>query len=138
MNDGSPLLLYDGSCGFCASTVQFVLRRDVRKKTLRFASLQGETGASIRRRHPQLDAADSVVWLDDADDASPRVRSAAALRVLSYLGGVWAAAAVVAGVVPVAVRDQVYDLVARHRHRLSRNDPACVVPTPDERARFID
>jgi predicted DCC family thiol-disulfide oxidoreductase YuxK len=138
MKGGSPLLLYDGSCGFCASTVQFVLRRDVRQKTLRFASLQGETAASIRRRHPQLDVVDSVVWLDDANDPSPCVRSAAALRVLSYLGGAWAAAAVVAGAIPAVVSDRVYDLVARHRHRLSGNDPACVIPTPDERARFID
>ena len=138
-NSGStPLLLYDGTCGFCAATVQFVLRHDVRVRTLKFASLQGPTGAAIRGRHPQLASADSVVWLDGPDDASPLVRSAAALRVLSYLGGAWGVLGVVARVAPRAVGDWVYDLVARHRHQLTRDGAACVVPTPEERARFMD
>jgi predicted DCC family thiol-disulfide oxidoreductase YuxK len=134
----APLLLYDGTCGFCAGTVQFVLRRDVRARTLKFASLQGPTGTAIRHRHPQLASADSVVWLDGPDDASPLVRSAAALRVLSYLGGGWGALAVAARIVPRAMSDRVYDLVANHRHQLTRDGAACVVPTPEERARFID
>ena len=100
-----PLLLYDGSCGFCGDTVQFVLRHDVRAKTLNFASLQGPTGAAIRGRHPQLASADSVVWLEGMNDAAPLVRSAAALRVMRYLGGAWGALATVARLVPRGVRD---------------------------------
>jgi predicted DCC family thiol-disulfide oxidoreductase YuxK len=132
-----PLLLYDGSCGFCADTVQFVLRHDVRARTLRFASLQGPIGTAIRDRHPELAAADSVVWLDNPDDTAPLVRSAAGLRVLRYLGGAWAALGSVARIVPRQFRDWGYDLVARHRHRLSTG-AACVIPTPEERARFLD
>ena len=140
MSDGgpAPLLLYDGSCGFCTNIVQFVLRHDVRARTLRFASLQGPTGAAIRNRHPELASSDSVVWLDAVDDASPLVRSAAALRVLRYLGGAWGAMGAVARVVPRSIRDWAYDLVARHRHRLSLDGAACVVPTPEQRARFLD
>jgi predicted DCC family thiol-disulfide oxidoreductase YuxK len=133
-----PLLLYDGSCGFCAGTVQFVLRHDVRARTLKFASLQGPTGTAVRGRHPQLASADSVVWLDGMNDAAPLVRSAAALRVMRYLGGAWGALATIAGVVPRGVRDWGYDLVARHRHRLSVDGAACVIPTAEERERFID
>src|SRR5207248_1207981 len=36
------LVLYDGLCGLCDSTVQWLLRRD-QKKVLTFAALQGET-----------------------------------------------------------------------------------------------
>jgi predicted DCC family thiol-disulfide oxidoreductase YuxK len=133
-----PLLLYDGSCGFCADTVQFVLRHDVRARTLNFASLQGPTGMAIRGRHPELASADSVVWLEGMDDAAPLVRSAAALRVMHYLGGAWGALATVARLVPRSVRDWGYDLVARHRHRLSADGAACVIPTAEERARFLD
>ena len=133
-----PLLLYDGTCGFCANTVQFVLRHDTRAKTLRFASLQGPIGAAIRDEHPELAAADSVVWLETADDAKPLVRSAAGLRVLSYLGGGWKAVAAIARVLPRGVRDWGYDLIARHRHRLTAEGQACVIPTAEERARFLD
>jgi predicted DCC family thiol-disulfide oxidoreductase YuxK len=133
-----PLLLYDGSCGFCADTVQFVLRHDVRERTLKFASLQGPIGMAIRARHPALASADSLVWLDGVEDSAPLVRSAAALRVLRYLGGTWGALANVGRVVPRGVRDWVYDGVARHRHRLSGGGATCVVPTDEERGRFLD
>jgi predicted DCC family thiol-disulfide oxidoreductase YuxK len=135
---GGPLLLYDGTCGFCADAVQFVLRHDVRARTLNFASLQGPTGAAIRDRHPVLASADSMVWLESIDDPAPLVRSDAALRVLRYLGGAWGALAAVAAIVPGGVRDWGYDLVARHRHRLPAGGATCVIPTAQERARFLD
>ena len=61
----SSVLLYDGTCGFCADSVQLVLRHD-RRRTLRFASLQGAFGTAVRARHPELARADTVVWVDPA------------------------------------------------------------------------
>ena len=141
MSDSAALLLYDGTCGFCAESVQFVLRHDRRRQTLRFSSLQGPTAAEIRSRHPELDAVDSVIWFEPADGTHPEtllIKSSAALRVLRYLGGAWRPLGALAAIVPRAVRDAIYDLVARHRHRLIRGGPACVVPTPEERNRFLD
>jgi predicted DCC family thiol-disulfide oxidoreductase YuxK len=141
VSNGSALLLYDGTCGFCAESVQFVLRHDRRRRTLRFSSLQGPTALDIRARHPELDVVDSVIWFEPGDNAHPETlltKSSAVLRVLRYLGGVWRPLGVVAAIVPRALRDAVYDLVARHRHRLIRGGPACVVPTPEERNRFLD
>ena len=141
MSDGSALLLYDGTCGFCAESVQFVLKHDRRRRTLRFSSLQGPTALDIRARHPELDVVDSVIWFEPGDNAQPETvltKSSAVLRVLRYLGGVWRPLGVLAAIVPRALRDAVYDLVARHRHRLVRGGPACVVPTPEERNRFLD
>jgi predicted DCC family thiol-disulfide oxidoreductase YuxK len=138
MAENSALLLYDGTCGFCAQSVQFVLRHESpTRRALRFASLQSPTGAEIRVRHPQLNAIDSVIWYEPATDVV-LVRSAAVLQVLRYLGGIWSVLAGVGAVVPRALRDFVYDFVARHRHRLVRGAPACVVPTAEQRPRFID
>jgi|SRR4051812_8171218 predicted DCC family thiol-disulfide oxidoreductase YuxK len=141
MGDGSALLLYDGSCGFCAESVQFVLKHDRRHQTLRFSSLQGPTALDIRARHPELDVVDSVVWFEPADGTHPEMlltKSSAVLRVLHYLGGAWRALGALAAIVPRPSRDVVYDLVARHRHRLVRGGPACVLPTIEERSRFLD
>jgi len=141
VSDSAALLLYDGTCGFCAESVQFVLRHDRRRQTLRFSSLQGPTAAEIRARHPELDAVDSVIWFEPADGTHPETlltKSPAALRVLRYLGGVWRPLGALAASVPRAIRDAIYALVARHRHRLIRGGPACVVPTPEERNRFLD
>jgi predicted DCC family thiol-disulfide oxidoreductase YuxK len=135
----TPVLLYDGTCGFCAESVQLVLRHD-RQRTLRFASLQGAFGSKVRARHPQLAGADTVVWLEPAsNERSERVllRSDAALRVAAYLGG-WFHLARFAAVLPRPVRDAAYNLVARHRHQLAGEAPNCLVPAPDARARFLD
>ena len=136
---GAPVLLYDGTCGFCADSVQLVLRHDQRQ-VLRFAPLQGAFGAAVRSRHPELAQVDSVVWVEAPDGGAAErvlVRSDAALRVAQYLGG-WFRLARVAGVLPRPVRDAVYDLIARHRHRLSGDGPSCLVPGPEVRSRFLD
>jgi predicted DCC family thiol-disulfide oxidoreductase YuxK len=132
-----PVLLYDGACGLCSHTVQLVLRHD-RGGHLRFAPLDGAFASSLRGRHPSLAAADSVVWVEPSEGPQPErllTRSDAALRVAAYLGGIWRLATV-ARVVPRRLRDAAYDLVARHRHHLAA--PACVVPSPAERARFLE
>jgi predicted DCC family thiol-disulfide oxidoreductase YuxK len=141
MSDGSALLLYDGTCGFCAESVQFVLRHDRRRRTLRFSSLQGPTALEIRSRYPELDVVDSVIWFEPGDASRPEellTKSSAVLRVLRYLGGAWRPLGIIAAIVPRVLRDAVYDLIARHRHRLVRGAPACVIPTAEERDRFLD
>lgn len=135
--DQAPVLLYDGDCGFCARSVQFVLARETpaRRSALRFAPLQGAFGQCVRRAHPTLEGVDSVVWYDPQRDET-RVRSGAGLAVLHHLGGIWTVAAMVGRLVPTPIRDAVYDWIARHRHRLAGE--ACLVPTTEERARFLE
>ena len=136
MNQVPPVLLYDGTCGFCAQSVQFVLKRD-RKGTLRFAPIDSVYGRAAIARHPELKDVDSVLWVAPADEhTAERVftHSAAAMRVASYLGGGWRLMQL-AQVVPAPIRDAIYRLIAKHRHRLS--DSQCFVPTGQERARFL-
>jgi predicted DCC family thiol-disulfide oxidoreductase YuxK len=133
-----PVLLYDGTCGFCADSVQLVLRHD-RRGTLRFAALDSTFGLAVLARHPELDRVDSVVWYEPAHGGTEErllTRSAAALRVAKYLGGAWRLAGV-AGLIPGFLRDSLYDVVARHRHQLTRGGQQCLVPSPEQRARFL-
>jgi predicted DCC family thiol-disulfide oxidoreductase YuxK len=137
MNDGA-LLLYDGTCGFCAQSVQFVLQHEGANRTLRFASLQSPTGTEIRTRHPELEGVDSVIWYEPgATQDIVLVRSRAVLRTLRYLGGIWSALGALGAIVPRVIRDHVYDFIARHRHKLVRGGDVCVLPTPEQRSRFL-
>ena len=138
MTESGALLLYDGTCGFCAQSVQFVLRHEAASnRTLRFASLQSPTGVGVRARHPELDGVDSVIWYEPGTDVV-LVRSRAALRVLRYLGGIWRPLGALGSLVPRVIRDGVYDVIARHRHKLVRGRPVCVLPSPEQRDRFVD
>ena len=118
--------------------MQFILRHE-RQHTLRFAALESDVGRQIRQRHPDLATVDSMMWVEHDGSTAEQVlvRSAAALRSARYLGGAWRLAS--AGyLVPRPIRDALYDLVARHRHRLVREPEQCYVPPPAVRQRFID
>jgi predicted DCC family thiol-disulfide oxidoreductase YuxK len=134
-----PVLMYDGLCGFCNASVQFVLARDS-KQTMRFAALQSEYAAAVIGRHPWLEGVDSVVYVEPAGDGRPErvwVRSAAALRVADYLGGAWRLLGVFR-VIPAPVRDAAYNLFARYRYRLFGKYDSCQLPPKEVRARFLD
>ena len=129
-SDG-PILYYDGTCGLCASSVQFVLAHDQRRE-IRFGPLQGDSGRALAARFPVLNAVDSVVWVEDD---TPRVRGDAVLALLRYLGGGWRVLAGILQRLPRSLRDACYDAVARRRHRLVAR--ACLLPRLDDRARFL-
>lgn len=133
-----PVLLYDGSCGLCAASVQLILRNE-RLNTLRFAPLEGTYAATVKARHPELAGVNSMVWVEPAAGRAPEsvlVRSTAALRVAGYLGGLWRMIGL-GRLLPRPLRDAVYDVVATHRHRFGGADQ-CYLPPPEVRARFLE
>ncbi len=139
MLEQSPVLLYDGDCGFCAGSVQFVLAREsaTARLRLRFAPLQGEFAATVLAHHPELVGVDSVVWFEPQQSGAShvRVRSDAALSAAAHLGGVWQVLAAVGRLVPRVLRDWVYDMIAKRRRSIAA--PACLLPSADQRARFL-
>lgn len=127
------VLLYDGACGFCTRGVLFSFQRDP-QGNLRYASLQSEVGQRLLREHgAPLDLTTAVL----VDEKGAHVRSAAVLRTARLLRWPWSwAHALIA--VPRPVRDAVYRLVARHRHRVGPAVEACARPSPELRARMLE
>lgn len=134
----APVLLYDGVCGICNRSVQTILRHD-RHGTLRFAALDSDFARAVMQRHPELQDLDSMVFVENPDRPDERIsiRSAAALQVLSYLGGPFRVL-LAARVIPAGLRDRLYDRFAAIRYRLGRRHDTCPVPAPEVRARFLD
>lgn len=134
---GVHLVLYDGECGLCSRVVQFVLRRDVEAR-FRFARLQGPIGRAIVARYggdPRELSTLYVVPGYDAGHPTVLTKSDAALFIAATLGGSLAMLRV-GRLVPRALRDAAYDVVARHRHRA--DGVRCFVPSADARHRFLD
>lgn len=133
---GAPILLYDGLCGFCNTSVQFILGHETRH-SLRFAALQGKFAAEVLSRHPELKDVDSLVWVEgEGADERVTVRSSAALKVVNYLGAFWRLY-LIFGLIPAGARDALYNLFARHRHRFFGRYGSCPVPTAEVRTRFL-
>jgi predicted DCC family thiol-disulfide oxidoreductase YuxK len=135
----NPIVLYDGVCGLCNRLVQFLLKRDTHDR-FRFASLQSDFTAQALRRHG-LDPADldTVYVIRDFGQSRERLlaRSDAVLFMLNRLGGIWRVTAL-GQVLPRALRDLVYQLVARNRYRVFGKHESCMLPAPQHRQKFLD
>lgn len=139
MTNGQHLLLYDGVCGLCNRVVRFLLPRDTEGAFV-FASLQSATGQSFLRRFGEAPDNPTTFYVVTHYRSTAPVllaKSRAALFVAATLGGVWRAALLLR-IVPPALLDRAYDLVARHRYRVFGRFETCPLPAPGDRPRFID
>jgi len=136
-----PVLFYDGVCGLCNRTVQFILRRD-RREVFRFAPLQGPLANRILKAHgidpSDLDTIYVAVNCDQSSKERLLARSDAAVFVLRELGGIWRVGAAVLRVMPRSVRDWGYGLIARNRYRVFGRYETCPIPSESVRTRFLD
>jgi predicted DCC family thiol-disulfide oxidoreductase YuxK len=128
------LVLYDGECGLCDRTVQFLLRHD-KKGVLNYAPLQGETARPFVGAEPALE---TMLLVERLADGSTRVsaRSRGVFRTLAKLGGFWRVVSWLR-ILPGFLTDLGYRLVARHRIQLFGRVDACRVPDPENRQRFL-
>lgn len=125
-----PVVFYDGECGMCDRSVQWVLAHDP-SGIFRFATLQGETARrSLGEGNQDLR---SVVLLDEH---GAHRYSSAPLRIMVRLGGVWRLMGLFLAV-PAFVRDGVYRFIARHRYKVFGKVDACRIPSPEVRTRFL-
>lgn len=130
------VLLYDGLCGFCNTTVQFILGHESRQ-TLMFAALQGAFATGVIERHPELRQVDSLVWVEeDGNVERVKVRSSAVLAAAGYVGGIWRLLMIL-WLVPRPLRDLAYDQFARWRFKLFGRYGSCPVPNQAVRDRFL-
>lgn len=127
------LLLFDGVCTLCNSSVDFVIQRDSHRR-FRFASLQSEVGQQVLREHGLSQTElDSVLYLQNG---VLHTKSGAALRIAAQLNGFWPVFAVFL-LIPPFLRDWVYAWVARNRYAWFGKRETCRVPTPEERSLFL-
>lgn len=130
--EGHAIILFDGVCNFCCSSVQFIIARDPGGHFL-FASQQSETGRNLLAFANLPPTMDTFVAIEGK---AIYTRSAAALKVASKLTQPWPLCAVF-WLVPGFIRDAAYRLIARNRYRWFGQKEACWVPTPEIRARFL-
>ena len=128
-----PIILFDGICNLCNGAVQFVIRHDPKGKFL-FASLQSETGQQLLKQY-NLPAADFTSFTLVQDNAI-YIKSTGALKVARQIKGAWSWLYIFI-IVPKFIRDAVYTWIAQNRYRWFGKKAACMIPTPQLKARFL-
>ena len=127
------VILYDGVCVFCSRWIRFVATRDAERR-FRFTAIQSGYGSRLAQ----------AFGIDPVDPDTNAVvhggvayfKSDAALTVLSHLPG-WQWVRVLRAV-PKALRDAVYNLVARNRYRIFGKYEACFLGDAEFRERVME
>lgn len=136
MNDAlehKTVLLFDGYCNFCNNTVQFILKHE-KKQDIFFASLQSEIGTELLQQyHIDPSQTDSLVLIENK---RAYIKSSAALRVSKHLKGLYPALFAFM-IVPVFLRNAVYDWIARNRYKWFGKSDSCMLPDPAVKKRFL-
>lgn len=122
-----PILIYDGDCGFCTTSVRFVERR--LRTRARIVAWQDADLPALGVTEAQ--AQESVQWV--APDGTVSQGAAAVGRLWIDSGWPWRALGYVTILPPISwLAEVVYRVVAANRHRLPGGTPACALP-PDRR-----
>jgi predicted DCC family thiol-disulfide oxidoreductase YuxK len=124
------VLYYDGDCPMCHRLVIWLLERD-KNKILHFAAIQSDT-AKIRLNSNY----DALVEMDTVILETPSntyTHSTAALKAIALIPS-WKLPAKLLMLFPTYLRDPIYRLVARNRHRIWNSCP--LIPA-EYRDRFI-
>lgn len=136
-DDRLRIVFYDGECGFCQFSVQTIISLDSDAR-ISFAPLQGETAKKVLPEELRRDAAlQTMVYAEEQHNASYvlHTESTAVLAVLSELGGLWWCLSWLR-IIPSALRDPVYRVVAKNRGKLASR-VSCRVLSEEEQSRFL-
>ncbi|NRD79528.1 thiol-disulfide oxidoreductase DCC family protein [Bacillus sp. BRMEA1] len=127
------IILFDGECHLCNSSVQFIIKRD-RKGYFKFASLQGKTAQNLIKKYKMDIAVDSFVLIKNK---KVYYKSTAALLVSRQLNSFWKLFSIFLFVPPM-LRDLVYEIIAHNRYRWFGKTESCMLPKPEWKNRFLD
>jgi predicted DCC family thiol-disulfide oxidoreductase YuxK len=132
--NNEAVLLFDGVCNLCNSSVQFILKHE-KNQHLTFAAIQSEAG---KRRLAEYNInpiqTNSVILIKSGQVYT---QSDAILKITQFLSFPYSLGRILF-VVPKSIRDFFYKKVARNRYRWFGKRDSCMIPTPQLRNRFLE
>ncbi len=132
MNNYNNVVLYDGDCGFCNFWVQWILNNDTHDR-FKFASLQSEYGQNfLQNQGLPLITFDTLYFLKDGNYYK---KMYAVIKIGEVLGGAYKGLLSLK-ILPKFILNKMYDKVAENRKKLAGE--SCLLPTPEQRKKFIN
>lgn len=128
------LILFDGVCNLCNTSVQFVIQND-KKNQFVFAALESSIGQKIIN-HYNIDTSklDSILLYSRENGLS--IKSTAALTIAKQLNSPVNLLSLFL-VIPSFIRDTVYDFIAKNRYKWFGKKEVCMIPTPELKSKFL-
>ena len=129
------IILFDGLCNLCATSVQFIIKRD-KKDIFRFVSLQSDLGQELLQQLPiSTQKIDSIILYES--DKAYYYKSEAVFEIVKSIGGVFYCLLIFKWL-PTAVTNTIYDYIAKNRYRWWGKKESCLVPSQELQSKFLE
>ena len=130
---GKSIILFDGVCNLCNSSVNFILKHDKKKRFI-FTSLQSDAAKKILLQFTiKKINLDSIILIENGKVYE---KSTAALKILKHLyNGYQLLYAFI--IIPKFIRDWVYIIIAQNRYKWFGKKEECMFPTSEIKSRFL-
>ena len=128
------IIFYDGHCNLCNGFVNAIIKLD-KKNIFLFAPLNGNHAKSLlKKNNIKNTTIDSVVLFNNN---SISYKSKAVIEILISLGGIYRVL-VTTKIIPRAILDWLYDIVAKNRYSWFGKEDRCMVPDKKIISKFLD
>jgi len=129
------LLLFDGVCNLCNSSVQYIIKHD-KKNIFMFSTLQSDTSQKIIKEYKiDINKTDSIILYSPKKGID--YKSTAALKIAYHLGFPNNLMSVFL-IIPSPIRNWVYDYIAKNRYKWFGKRETCMIPPPEIKSKFLD
>lgn len=126
------IILFDGVCNLCNSSVQFIIKWDP-NGYFSFAPLQEEAGKKLLATHHIKTNMDSLILISNNTFYQ---KSSAALEICRHLQGGWKLLYAFK-LIPRFIRDPLYTYIAKNRYKWFGKKTSCMIPTAENKKRFL-
>jgi predicted DCC family thiol-disulfide oxidoreductase YuxK len=127
------IVIFDGKCNLCESSVIFIICRD-KKAKFKFVPAQSQRGIEIQNKH-DINAID-LQTLILIKDGKVFTKSDAVLEIARNLDRLWKMLFIIK-IIPKSIREWMYSKVAKNRYQWFGTKESCIVPTENMQLRFL-
>lgn len=135
-NENKSIILFDGVCNLCNSSVQYILKKDKKNKFL-FASLQSDAAKNIllHKNNENLIKGDlNTIYL--IKDNVTYSESTAILLILKQLRLPYNLLYIFI-IIPKFIRNYLYKIISKNRYKWFGKKDSCMVPKNEYLDKFL-
>ena len=123
VHENIDVLLLDGDCGLCNKLAIFMDRNLDLKNKIKFQPIDSGPSQELIKTFPKNQQNLDTVYLYRKQKTY--TRSSAAIRCLLYLKWYWKIWFAIFWIVPLPIRDLMYNMIAKYRHRIFTKPKVC-------------
>jgi len=133
IHEGDKVILFDGVCKLCNAWSRFIIRFD-KHKVFKLSSVQSTKGQMILKYfNLPLDNFETMLYVEQGVAYS---KSNAFLNIIKQLPYPFRLL-IYTRILPVKLRDWIYDRIALNRYKLFGKHQQCVIPDENLKNRFL-